>query len=203
VELAERSKRGAIELESFVDLGDVEAGLNALSDAAKRFDEVAVLCRRLEVLESRVEDTAVTGRKRPVREWNRAQVETSRAIRSIPFKPNKWKEFARQIERDLTRRESAARATLPELRHALTVIRRGEAETERAKKDLVEDNLRLVVSVSKEYLDRGLPLLDLIQEGNIGLMRAVDQFDYRRGYRLATHATGWIREAIERAIANH
>jgi len=108
----------------------------------------------------------------------------------------------REVQTRLVRRETANRITTAELKDINRAMSIGEAKARRAKKEMVEANLRLVISIAKKYTNRGLQFLDLIQEGNIGLMKAVDKFEYRRGYKFSTYATWWIRQAITRSIAD-
>ena len=112
------------------------------------------------------------------------------------------RKMQRQYRAELERLEGDAGVTFPELHRTRRRITQGEMDVEQAKHELVEANLRLVVSIAKKYGNHGLQFLDLIQEGNVGLMKAVDKFEYRRGYKFSTYATWWIRQAITRAIAD-
>ena len=125
-----------------------------------------------------------------------------RAKRKHSSQLNKLKEEVLRCQKRLQKAEVGTHLSIAEIKEINREISMGEAQARRAKKEMVEANLRLVISIAKKYTNRGLQFLDLIQEGNIGLMKAVDKFEYRRGYKFSTYATWWIRQAITRSIAD-
>ena len=155
----------------------------------------------------------VVGRGRmPREEFRKTFPNNETNLEWLPNRIEGKPEFAPHLEQILDKvlqyqgrireHETTLNMTINEMKKVAREMSIGEAKTRRAKKEMVEANLRLVISIAKKYTNRGLQFLDLIQEGNIGLMKAVDKFEYRRGYKFSTYATWWIRQAITRSIAD-
>jgi RNA polymerase primary sigma factor len=201
------------------------------ADVQAALSNYSRVCRRIEKLEGKLcvvrqKLAAVSPANKPKLHlhlrWDagRLVVRISRLVRSCPLRPFVFQEALRRLQaaveeaRTLERRpnrltavrlheiESQCGAATVELRRTLNRVQRAQAAAESARKELIEANLRLVVSVAKRYASRGMAFLDLVQEGNIGLMRAVEKFNHRLGYKFSTYATWWIRQGISRALAD-
>ncbi len=173
---------------------------------ARQRIELSQLVRLLEFT-PKIEERLVSSMRKAKNEVVQAEKEIEKLSRSLERKrsADEIKETEKRLraaKRHLTQLEEQHKQPAVEIKRSLQNVLIGDAEAQQAKKELVEANLRLVVSIAKKYTNRGLQFLDLIQEGNIGLMKAVDKFEYRRGYKFSTYATWWIRQAITRAIAD-
>ena len=197
----------------FKKLGDI---FQFLKFSPRMFDDIAAIARsglhRIREKEKFIQEQLVRNARMPRKDFLASYAENLTKVRWVDslMKEKKYKkdllEKVKQdvviAQKDIIELEQRVGLSVKEIKEINRNMSMGETKMRRAKKDMVEANLRLVISIAKKYTNRGLQFLDLIQEGNIGLMKAVDKFEYRRGYKFSTYATWWIRQAITRSIAD-
>jgi len=210
------ASKGRTSPEAIKELDKLGETFKFLKLSPKKFEVISlkprIMARQVRRLEREIYNLCVQKSKMPRKEFLDAFKENSTNLKFLDpiFKSKKnyvgelvdYKDDVKAIQQKIKGIEKEIGMTVSELKDLAAKMTKGETKIRRAKKDMIEANLRLVISIAKKYTNRGLQFLDLIQEGNIGLMKAVDKFEYRRGYKFSTYATWWIRQAITRSIAD-
>ena len=210
------TSKGRTSPEAIKELNKLGETFKFLKLSPKKFEVISlkprIMARRVRQAEREIYNLCVQKSKMPRKEFLDAFKENSTNLKFLDpiFKSKKnyvgelvdYKDDIKKIQNRIKGIEKEIGMSVSELKELAAKMTKGETKIRRAKKDMIEANLRLVISIAKKYTNRGLQFLDLIQEGNIGLMKAVDKFEYRRGYKFSTYATWWIRQAITRSIAD-